>query len=163
MTKEIPLTRGYVALVDDDDYERLSQYKWYARKSQSGKFYAARKSPSENGKQKHIWMHREIMNTPSGMETDHINGLSVDDRKENLRVCTSSQNKMNRGKRSDNTSGYKGVSWDKSKKRWQSRIHVNKTTKHLGYFSTAEEAARAYDKAALEIHGEFSVLNFPDD
>ena len=115
--KKITLTQGKEAIVDDDDYEMLMEYKWCAQKRITGIFYVARSTPKDSsGKQKILLlMHREITNAPKGMEVDHINGNPLDNRKENLRICTNQQNAMNRGKRSDNTSGYKGVSYKKKK------------------------------------------------
>lgn len=106
-----------------------------------------------------IFMHRVILNTPLGYETDHSNGDGLDNRKENLRIATASQNKWNRNKYKNNTSGYKGVSWEKDRGRWRAYIILKTERIHLGYFNDKHEAARAYNAAAIKYHGEFACLN----
>jgi hypothetical protein len=154
--KEIKLSndRG-VTLVDDEDYEWLIQWKWHFDKEG----YACRTSPRKDGPQRQIYMHREIMKTPKGMKTDHINGKGLDNRRENLRICTHAENMANQKIRRDNTSGYKGVTRDKNK--WVAQIKKDKILLRIGLFSNPIEAARAYDKSALENFGEFAKLNFP--
>jgi hypothetical protein len=170
--KKIKLTQDKEAIVDDDDYGVLMEHKWCAHKQVNGKFYVARSSPRDsNGKQKTIRMHRQITNAPKGMYVDHINGNPLDNRKENLRICTNQQNGMNRGKQNNNTSGYKGVRYVKKKKNmineyskpWGAEIMHNQKRVFFGYYKTKEEAARAYDKKAIELFGEFAYLNFPEE
>jgi len=156
--REIKLTQGKVALVDDEDYEELSRYKWFAQKG-GRSFYAGRKLPRNCGKQPAELMHRQIMNCPHDMEIDHINGTGLDNRKINLRICTRAQNRRNLKKYKNNTSGYKGVNWKESEQNWQSRINVNKKEKYLGSFNSKEAAAKAYNVAAKELFGEFARLN----
>jgi HNH endonuclease len=153
---EIPLTQGKVALVDREDYEELIKYKWYAKRG--GKtFYAVRKSPlDKKRKQCTIQMHRVIMNTPIGMETDHINGNGLDNRRTNLRVCSRSENRCNVGKCSNNTSGYKGVSFFKANSKWHAMIMINCKQNNLGFFDTPELAYKAYCDACIKYHGEFA-------
>lgn len=98
------------------------------------------------------YIHRMIMSEPPGMVIDHIDGNKLDNRKENLRICTQQQNGWNRGKPSNNTSGFKGVCWHKQTQKWQAIINH----KHIGYFKTAEKAYEAYVKAAQELHGDFA-------
>ena len=153
--KRKPLTQGKYATVDDADYEALSRFKWYFNNG-----YARRnKKPRGVGL---LHMHRVIANTPNGMFTDHINGNKLDNRRENLRVCTHSLNKANRGKPKNNTSGFKGVFYQKDhrrKKPWTAHITVKRKSIALGYFSTKHEAALAYNKAAKELFGEFARPN----
>lgn len=160
MTKEIPLTRGQIALVDDEDYEYLNQWKWCAQyKYKCGNYYvvrAARKEEYIDGKGRLILMHRIILNAPKGIQVDHINMNTLDNRKQNLRLATSAENQRNRKIFVNNTSGYKGVHWKKQAHRWVATITVNNKDIHLGYFDTPEEAYEAYCKAAKYYHGKFA-------
>ena len=153
--KEIELTQNQVALVDDEDFEYLNQFRWHALKSRST-FYAVRKIRLINRKQIAIRMHRQILNTPKGMETDHINHCGLDNRRANIRVCTASENHMNSNSRKGSTSKFKGVHWDKNSEKWRARIQYNGENKHLGYFPSETEASLAYNKKALELFGEFA-------
>jgi hypothetical protein len=152
--KKIQLTQGKVSLVDDSDFDELSKHKWCYRSDG----YAVRMSSYPNPKI--IRMHRVIAGTPDGMDTDHINGDKLDNRRANLRTCTRSENMRNDGKHSDSTSGYKGVTWRKDTKKWQAQLGVKYKHINLGSFDTAEEAARFYDVAANAYHGEFARTNF---
>lgn len=149
----IPLTQGQVALVSEQDYETLKQFKWYANwvPAMNG-FYAL---STIDGRA--IAMHRYILGC--GTESvDHKNGDTLDNRRDNLRPCTDTQNQGNRKLNANNTSGFKGVSWLKRKKRWRAAIGK----KEIGMFLDKHDAARAYDKAAIEYFGEFARVNFPD-
>jgi hypothetical protein len=155
--KEIPLTRGKVALVDDEDFDYLNQWKWHC----TAFGYAARFDYSLG--RKHpilILMHRLINRTPAKMATDHINQNKLDNRRANLRICTDAENHRNSGMRKDNKSGYKGVYRARGWKKWQAYITLNKHRLHLGYFINVEDAARAYDQKAKELFGIFAKLNF---
>jgi hypothetical protein len=156
MTKQIPLTQGKFALVDDDDFEWLNQWKWYYKDG-----YAARNITVGKKKQKTIRMHIEIMKPPDGMDIDHIHGDGLDNRKLELRLCTMPGNIANSKIRVDNVTGYKGVSFHKRRGKFISQIRVNNKLKHIGYYVTAEEAAHAYDNAAVVFFGQFARLNFP--
>lgn len=160
--KQIPLTQGKVALVDDVDYEELSKYKWYANKHHSGNFYAVRQSPSKKGKQHLIRMHRQILGLKFKDKClgDHINHNTLDNRRDNLRICTQQQNEMNRKPNKNTSSQFKGVTWNKQRGKWMTRISINGVRKYLGYFALEELAALAYDMIAIREHGEFACLNF---
>lgn len=153
--RTIPLTKNMNALVDDDDYEWLSQRKWC-----SSKGYAVR---YDGQRRKMLPMHREILNAPDGMDVDHINGDRLDNRRANLRVCPHRQNIRNQKPRVGGTSRYKGVYWCSTYRKWRVQIMSDKKRIHVGAFDDEEQAARAYDVAALEHHGEFARLNFPQD
>jgi len=152
--REIPLTRGAVAIVDDDDYEKLSKYKWYY----IGMGYAAR-CLCANGKHTALYMHKCIIPAPSGYEVDHINQNKLDNRKENLRACTRTQNLGNRTPYANNTSGYKGVSWNRNERKWIVQIGIYGKRIRVGEFADKKEAAKAYNKAAIEWFGEFACIN----
>jgi hypothetical protein len=155
--REIPLTNSpLVALVDDEDYERVSAHKWFLVKDEgrvkmtnSGSRYAA--SPR---------LHHFIMGkAPKGFEWDHRFGDQLDNRKENLRLATHAQNLFNCKRRVDNTSGYRGVAWDKTNGNWMSYINAHGQRYNLGRFSDPISAAKARDEAAKELHGDFHRTN----
>ena len=157
MSKNIELTKGKVAIVDDDDYEFLSQWKWgyYGQ-------YAARRDYISKKERKLIMMHRLINHTPDGLFTDHINGDPLDNRKENLRNCTISENGGNRKKTKNPTSSkYKGVRWRKN--RWECSIKYRNKRIYLGRFENEINAAKQYDKIAKQLFGEFANLNLKGD
>lgn len=150
---EILLFGGEVALVDDCDFQRASRFSWFLT---SGPIlYAQRKQGRKN-----ILLHREIMDAPAGLYVDHINGNGLDNRRENLRLCTAKENIWNQRRRTKNTSGFKGV--NKSGGMWRARIKVNNQEIPLGCYEDATEAARAYDYAAKKYFGEFARTNFPE-
>lgn len=159
--KQIPLTQGKSTLVDDEDFEELSQHKWYANKS--NKNWYAKRNCRINGKWIKLRMHRLIMNAQKGQEIDHKNGNGLDNRRCNLRFCTQSQNLQNQQRRYTGISQYKGVSWKKQNKKWQAYIRLNCKPQYIGYFSDEIEAAKAYDTKAKELFGEFACLNFPEE
>jgi len=159
MTKEIELTQGKVALVDDEDYEMLMEYKWYARIA-AHTYYAATKIPFANiHSRRNMRMHRLIMDATNGTDVDHINHDGIDNRKANLRICTRSQNQSNRRKRAGCSSQYKGVSWYARGQVWQVHIKVNYQNIYLGRFANELDAADAYDEAARKHFGEFALTN----
>jgi hypothetical protein len=158
MAKEIQLTQGQVAIVDDDIYDYLNQWKWYANKLK-GKYYAVRNLRINKKYAGCLLMHRVIMNPIKGFVVDHVNGLPLDNRKENLRICTAAENNRNQKQRINNKSGYKGVHWKKLKNKWYSEIKYKNKSIHLGCFINIIDAARAYNEAAIKYHGEFANIN----
>lgn len=160
--KEIKLTQGYVALVDDEDYEYLNQWKWQVLKKKYTQ-YAFRKKQRNQAKQT-LLMHRVIMGLSGNNQVDHIDHNGLNNQKYNLRICTNGQNQMN--KRAYGKSKYLGVYFNyrkgknKTTKHIISNITLNKKNVYLGTFKTEEEAAKAYDIAASLHHKEFANLNF---
>jgi hypothetical protein len=160
MSKQIPLTKGKFAIIDDSDFERVNQFKWCAHKSKrSSTWYAIRHGARPQ--RKSILLHVFLMNPLQGMKIDHIDGNGLNSQRHNLRVVTDSQSAMNKGKHRDNTSGYKGVC--KAENKWMASLTVEYKHIYGGIFSTPEEAAHVYDKLAKKHHGEFARLNFPED
>ena len=153
--KTIPLNNGYEAVVDDDDYEYLSQFKWRAKvKPKDGVPYAVRSCG------RHVlYMHREVMSFPDRL-VDHRNGNTLDNRRENLRSCNAEESARNRGVRKDSTTGFKGVSpATGDKKGYRARVYHLGKRYELGVFKTPEDAALAYNRAASRLFGEFARLN----
>lgn len=155
---------GYKVLIDDEDWERVKQYRWHLNKSyfrRTGNFYF-RTRPYTNGKRSCLMLHSYIFGRiPKGLYLDHINRNTLDNRKKNLRLATPQQNKYNQKCRKDNTTGYKGVSVQTHCKKYIVRIVHNGKRHSLGTYSDPVEAARVYDKKAIELYGEFACTNFP--
>lgn len=151
----LQLTQNKKTKVDNSDYERLNKYKWHAEK-QGGKYwYAGRRIYYKNGKNKGLYLARIIMNPPKGMIVDHINGNTLDNRRKNLRIITRQQNTWNQKIRITNTSGYRGVSWDKKNKKW--KAFVAKT--YYGLYENKWAAALIHNIWAKERYGKFVKLN----
>lgn len=158
--KQIELVHRHIfALVDDEDYYQLNKFNWYYHKTESN-IYA---KTEINGNP--IMMHQMVLSSPSGKLTvDHINGNGLDNRKENLRLATRSQKRMNQRKtKNTTTSKFKGVSWCNREKSWRAYIHLNGKFKSLGYFNNEIRAARAYNDAAIQHYKEFANLNSLDN
>ena len=156
--KEIQLAKGGVAMVDDADFPQLSRYRWYLHPAG----YAIRFEAS-NGSMRSYYMHRDVTGAPSGHEVDHVNRDKLDNRRENLRLCSRSQNNVNVVRASyPNSTGFRGVFYIEARGQWCAQIWANGRHLKLGRWRSPEDAARAYDSAARELHGEFAVLNFPD-
>jgi hypothetical protein len=157
--KTIPLNGGYVAFVDDEDYELVSPYKWSTLVT-GNKIYA-RRSEGPRRNQRQILMHKAILKSSQGELIDHKDGDGLNNCRDNLRTADRSLNAANSCRSSANTSGYKGVSVSQSKRRWRAYIRVNNVCISLGHFDLIEEAAKAYDAAARKYFGEFAKTNFP--
>jgi hypothetical protein len=155
----VPLTRGYEAIIDAADVPLVEGRNWWATpyKSNDGRilgFYAITKT-----KEKKIeWLHRTIMNPKHGIIIDHINCNGLDNRRCNLREASVKQNAHNARTPVNNTSGYKGVSWNIGSNKWQAHIALNNKKRHLGLFTNVEDAAHAYAVASAQLHGEFGRL-----
>lgn len=161
--RKIPLTQGKYAIVDPEDYEKLSKYKWYAIRSKRG-FYAGRSAGTNRHGigQKTVRMHHAVLKAPEGTFVDHINHNGLDNRKSNLRICTMQQNSWNMRKQKGNcTSQYKGVTRRKDIGRWEARITCNAKKISIGFFDDEKAAAMAYDVKAKELFGEFAAPNLP--
>ena len=151
--KQIALTKGYVALVDDEDFEELSQWKWRAL-VKPRTVYAIRHSAGRRGGTIH--MGRDILGISLPVLTDHINGNGLDNRRVNLRECTRQENNRNSRSRLGSSSRYLGVCWNKQMQKWQAGIKVGGRLRHLGYFAVETEAGSAYKAAAAIAYGEFA-------
>jgi hypothetical protein len=153
----IALTRNQFAIVDTADYPELSKYPWTVCGS-PGRYYAIRRDKNR----KTVYMHRQIMQPPPGMVTDHINGSRLDNRRENLRNCRQQENRWN-SRGTGALSGFTGVWYDKDREQYEAVVRVNGEKLHLGWFDDPVEAAHVRDRKALEVYGPYAYLNLPDD
>lgn len=144
--KYIKLTRNKEAIVDDEDFDLISKYKWYC----SSMGYAQR-SDRVNKKRVEVLLHRFLLKAKKGQEIDHVNRNPLDNRKENLRFCTRSENNHNRGMNKNNSSGYKGVYWHKGAKKWLAQIMLDRKRINVGLFSSPLLAYLAMKKYAKTI------------
>ena len=159
----IPLTGGRVAIIDDAD-AHLAAHRWRAwhpKHACPDRWYAVRTRSRTDGDEM-VFLHREVLYVPDGMEVDHVDRDGLNCRRDNLRAATHAQNLHNRGRQKNSRSGLKGVHWARRERKWVAQIAVNGRRVFLGYHATAEEAARAYDAMAKDLHGEFAHLNFPE-
>jgi hypothetical protein len=157
----------HVILIDDEDYERVLKYSWrikVVKVKGGGRVvkYAQAHSPMLNGKRVTIRMHRLILNAPTGVQVDHIDGNGLNNQKSNLRFATSSENMQNSKAKAGAASKFKGVCWNKNESKWVVRIFVDGKRMCLGQYTDEAQAAKVYDKAAREFFGEFACLNFND-
>jgi hypothetical protein len=158
IVKEIKLTQGKVALVDDCDFGELSKHKWYAQKGYKT-FYAVRKTPRDAfGKQGRVLMHREILQLPHNVLGEHKDGNGLNNQRENIRPASHAQNMRNRSG-SLHSSKFKGVYRTKETKPWRIGVRSGGKIMASGYYATEAEAARAYDSAAKRLFGDFAYLN----
>jgi hypothetical protein len=151
----IPLTQGRFAIVDAEDYDRLSKHKWHVLKCHRTEYAGS----YQDGK--YILMHRVLLNAPAGLLVDHRDGNGLNNRKANLRLCTHQENIYNQRPRLGATSRFRGVCWRKTRRRYEARIQKDGKRYSLGSFADEIEAAVAYDIKAMELFGEFAYLNFP--
>ena len=155
--KEISLTKGYNTLVDDEDYERVSQFKWYAAESwQHAQVYACSRGPglmNSRGRSKISFMHRFILGPKDCEIMDHHDGNGLNNQRANLRVVTQTVNRVRVRRLSRNKTGYRGVSWAKNARKYIALIYRGGKKYHLGYFDNLEEAGAAYDVAASRLYG----------
>lgn len=150
-TYGIPLSRNQIALIDKEDLKKIKDYGWYARFDRIGKtFYAITRTHGTN-----IIMHRLILDADDSTVIDHADHNGLNNRKSNIRICTQSQNCMNKKTQSNNSSGYKGVSFHKRKNKYQATIMINRKQIYLGSFNTAIEASEVYQAAAKRLFGKF--------
>ncbi len=162
--KRIPLTHGLFALVDDEDYDHLTQWYWSTVLSYTGGPAATRCRVKVDGPgPSNISMHRVIVGATPGQSVNHRDRDNLNNQRYNLRHCTFEQCRFNRKPHVGCTSRFKGIHWNKRWKKWQVRITYQGERTHLGGFNDEEEAARAYDKAALEMFDDYAYLNFPPE
>lgn len=164
---EIPITKGYTALVSDEDAD-LADLKWWACFGKVTKqFPYAARDTSHEGKRKTLYLHRVVLerklNRPLQKDEvcDHIDNNPLNNCRDNLRACSVQQNNLNVKAKCNSTTGYIGVSWSKNARKYEAYIAVNRRRKHLGLFTDIVEAAQARDRKAVELYGEFAALNFP--
>jgi len=158
---KVPLTQGKYAIVDKEDFERLSKCKWQFDHGYAVRSHYIGPHPTKKGQdeKRKVYMHREVVGATKGQTTDHKDGDRLDNRSANLRLCSELQNHQNQRKRSDNKSGYKGVSWSKKARKWEAYITVDKKRKYLGLFDRLYQAAEKYNTAAKVYFGEYANLN----
>ena len=164
-TLSIPLSQGKVAIIDEEDAERVLTHKWSAaRADQVRENWYAHRQEWVGGVRRTVYLHRFIMGEPLGMLIDHEDGDGLNCRKGNLRLATRADNNRNQHRRTKNTSGFKGVSFCSRSRTssWEAYIHVSGKKKRIGHFRSAEEAAHAYDNEARQLFGPFARLNFPE-
>ncbi len=160
MVKKIPLSgkrgEGKFALVDDEDFNSLVGFAWHYHNG-----YPCRVLPRNGEGSRHAPMHKLLMSAAPGEEVDHVDGNGLNNTRRNLRSASHRNNIRNAKKRSNTSSRFKGVSWDRSKRRWYAYINDGSKMKYLGRYRTEEAAAKVYDEAAVELFGEYARLNLP--
>lgn len=162
--REIKLTQGYVAIVDDEDFDRVNGYAWFfsvsKKASRNNKQIGyAKRNLFSGGKYTTEYLHRFIMNPGKGLHVDHINGDKLDCRRSNMRVCTQTENNRNTSAQRNSTSKYRGVCWDNGRKMWLAQIKTGGKNKYLGHFENEKDAAIAYNEYSRCVFGEFSSSN----
>lgn len=160
MVREIPLSQGKIALVDDEDFDRVNQFKWCAAATSSSRTWYAMRGDYTGSKPRTIYLHRFILDAPSDMDVDHINHNGLDCRRENMRLATTSQNCCNRRKNVGSKFRFKGI--QARRNRFAVRVPFDGRLVHFRTYATQEEAARIYDAVVARLRGEFAHTNFPD-
>ena len=160
MVKELQLGNKGVSLVDDDVYDDVVRFSWCLTRHRDGKLFYARGRVGQDRRK--TLLHRYILKPPPEVLIDHVNKNGLDNRKENLRLVTPSQNSQNKRVKVTNLSGYKGVHYDKTKNKWRVMIQVDGQARHVGKFDCPVKAAIVYDTEARKHFGEFACLNFPE-
>ena len=160
-TRTLPLSKDRVALVDDEDYEMLSHWKWHLITTKTGEYACRNIHWPARGYGFKIMLHRAILLPSPDEQIDHINGDGLDNRRCNLRLCTQTENSRNQRK-TRGSSRYKGVCWSANRKRWQVDIKSPERRIFLGYFTDETQAGLAYDQAARDLFGDFACLNFDE-
>jgi hypothetical protein len=154
----VPLTRGFVAQIDASDLHKVAGFNWFAV-VQSYTVYAVRRVSGVKGRGSKISMHRQIIGATNDVQVDHVDLNGLNNRRENLRIATPQQNCFNRRKTRANTSGFKGVCWNRKSRKWQAGIRINGRSVHLGLFETIDAAYNAYCKAANQHYGEYARIS----
>lgn len=160
--KQVPLSRGLFALVDDEDFERVMQHNWFIALKPNGMMYAVRELNQNKGARRSIQrMHRFVLSLSGPLPiVDHRNHNGLDNQKRNLRRCTQQNNVRNRRKGSaKKTSKFKGVCWSKANKKWRANIRFDNKQVHIGLYQSEKDAALAYNAAANKYYGDFACLN----
>lgn len=155
-TIRIPLTRGHDAVIDKADHDLVKSFHWVALSSGRRTYAVCREGGG------YLLMHRLITGAPDGLDVDHVDGDGLNNTRKNLRACSRSENIANTPRRSNNRSGFKGVSWHRGARKWRATIRQDGKQRHLGFFSDAKDAARAYDEVARELWGHHAYVNFPE-
>ena len=158
MSIQIPLKQGQFAIIDNEDFNLVKDYKWHLKKERYT-YYVRANIRLSSGKYKMIRLHRLILNLSNSEICDHINGNGLDNRKINIRIATHAQNNANRKKAQKKSSKYKGVCWNKERNLWQANIYLDQKTINLGCFANEEEAAKVYNSSAVKLFGAFAKLN----
>lgn len=173
--RKISLTQGYVTLVDDADFEKVSQFNWHALVTSTGVYAIGRPFPPRRAGRKpagqvaepkppKMLLHRWLLGiTEEDVEVDHRDLNTLNNQRKNLRIGTKQQNRCNQRKRSGTSSRYKGVAWNKRSACWHAKIETYGVVRYIGSFKGERAAALAYDRAAYSYHGEFASFNFPNN
>ena len=157
----ISLTQGQETIIDLADWDLVKDYRWYAH-WEDNTFYVLTNVYSAYTVQQKIRLHRLLLAAPKGVLVDHVDRNGLNNRRNNIRLVTSLENRCHSVGQKGSRSAYKGVTWNKQSRKWQSGIMLHGQSRHLGLFNDELDAAEAYDEAAIELFGEYALLNFPN-